>query len=135
MEFEWDPAKERANIAKHRLDIITFKLDPDHPPATDWSGFDAMMEEEREAAARADPDSPPLTQEHLARARRVSPIKALRFKLDLTQEEFAARFHLPLGTVRDWERGARRPDAAARVLLRVIDRNPQAVLQALEDGA
>jgi putative transcriptional regulator len=119
--------------------IITFKLDPDHVPATDWSAFDALTEEEWEAAARADPANPPLTEEHLARTRRVAPgtlgVKALRFKLGLTQEEFARRFHLPLGTVRDWERGARRPDAAATVLLRVIDRNPQAVLQALEDGA
>ena len=114
---------------------ITFRLDPDHPPAMDWSAFDALTEEEQEAAARSDPDSPPLTEEQLARARRVSPIKALRFKLGLTQEEFAARFHLPLGTVRDWERGARRPDAAATVLLRVIARNPEAVRQALEDGA
>lgn len=113
--------------------MIAFKLDPDHQPATDWRDFDAMTEEEQEAAARADPDNPPLTGEQLARTRPVAPIKALRFKLGLTQEQFAARFHLPLGTVRDWERGARRPDAAAKILLRVIARNPQAVLQALED--
>jgi putative transcriptional regulator len=93
-----------------------------------------MTEAEQEAAALTDPDSPPLTEEQLARARRVPAIKALRFKLGLTQEEFATRFHLPLGTVRDWERGARQPDAAATILLRVIARNPQAVLQALEEG-
>jgi putative transcriptional regulator len=114
--------------------IITFKLDPDTPPATDWSKFDAMTEADQEAAALVDPDCPPLTEEQLARARPVPTIKALRFKLGLTQEEFAARFHLPLGTVRDWERGARRPDAAATILLLVIARNPQAVLQALEEG-
>ena len=89
--------------------IITFKLDPDHPPATDWSAFDALTEEEQEAAARSDPDSPPLTEEQLARTRRVAPgtlgVKALQSKLGLTQKEFATRFHLPLGTVRDWERG------------------------------
>ena len=114
--------------------IITYRLDPDAPPATDWSRFDAMTEEQRQTAALADPDCPPLTEEQLARARAVPPLKVLRFKLGLTQEEFAARFHLPLGTVRDWERGARRPDAAAVVLLRVIDHNPQAVLQALEEA-
>ena len=37
------------------------------------------------------------------RARRVPTVRALRQKLNLTQEEFAQRFHLPLGTVRDWE--------------------------------
>ena len=114
--------------------IITFSLDPDNPPVTDWSRFDALTDEELEAAALADPDSPPLTEGQLARARRVPPLKALRFKLGLTQEEFAARFQLPLRTVRDWERGARRPDAAATILLRVIERNPQAVLDALENG-
>jgi putative transcriptional regulator len=50
----------------------------------------------------------------------------------LTQEQFAARFHLPLGTVRDWEQGAHRPDKAAQVLLMVIARNPDAVARALE---
>jgi putative transcriptional regulator len=53
--------------------------------------------------------------------------------LNLTQEEFAARFHLPLGTVRDWEQGAHRPDKAAQVLLTVISRDSDAVVRALED--
>ncbi len=113
--------------------IITFRLDPNNPPQTDWSRFDAMTDEEKHAAALSDPDNPPLTEEQLARARRVSPIKALRFRLDFTQEAFAARFQIPLGTLRDWERGAREPEAAAKVLLRVIARNPQAVMQALEE--
>jgi transcriptional regulator with XRE-family HTH domain len=50
----------------------------------------------------------------------VPTVRALRQKLNLTQEEFAKRFHLPLGTVRDWEQGAHRPDKAAQVLLTVI---------------
>ncbi len=56
----------------------------------------------------------------------------MRKKLNLTQEEFAARFHLPLGTVRDWEQGAHRPDQAARVLLTVIEKDPDGVVRALE---
>ena len=52
--------------------------------------------------------------------------------MNLTQEEFAARFHLPLGTVRDWEQGAHRPDKAAQVLLMVIARDPDAVARALK---
>jgi putative transcriptional regulator len=59
-------------------------------------------------------------------------MRALRKKLNLTQEEFAARFHLPLGTVRDWEQGAHRPDKAAQVLLTVIERDPEAVARALK---
>ncbi len=53
-------------------------------------------------------------------------------QLNITQEEFAARFHLPLGTVRDWEQGAHRPDRAAEVLLTVIAKDPDAVARALE---
>jgi len=68
----------------------------------------------------------------LARARRVPTVRASRTRLNLTQEEFAARFHLPLGTVRGWEQGAHRPDKAAQVLLTVIARDPDAVARALE---
>jgi len=109
-----------------------FKLNPKRPPKTDWRAFDAMSEKDRHRAALSDADSPPATEAQLARARRVPTVRALRKKLNLTQEEFAARFHLPLGTVRDWEQGAHRPDKAAQVLLTVIARDPDAVARALE---
>jgi putative transcriptional regulator len=53
--------------------------------------------------------------------------------MNLTQQEFAARFGLPLGTVRDWEQGTHRPDRAAQVLLAVIAKDPDAVIRALEE--
>ena len=112
--------------------ITRFNLDPKIPPKTDWRTFDAMSDEERHRAALSDPDCPPASEAQLARARRVPTVRALRKKLNLTQEEFAARFHLPLGTVRDWEQGAHRPDKAAQVLLTVIARDPDAVARALE---
>ncbi len=59
-------------------------------------------------------------------------VRALRKKLNVTQEEFAGRFRLPLGTVRDCEQGGRRPDQAAQVLLTVIAKDPDAVAHALE---
>ena len=91
-----------------------------------------MSEEERRGAGLSDPDFPPATEAQLARARRAPTVRALREKLNLTQEQFAERFHLPLGTVRDWEQGAHRPDKAAQVLLTVIGRDPDAVARALE---
>jgi len=112
--------------------ITKFKLNPKRPPKTDWRAFDAMSEEERHRGALSDPESPPATGAQLARARRVPTVRALRKKLNLTQEEFAARFHLPLGTVRDWEQGAHVPDKAAQVLLTVIAKDPDAVSRALE---
>jgi putative transcriptional regulator len=87
--------------------------------------------QERHRAVVSDPDAPPATEAQLARARRVPTVRALRKMLNLTQEEFAMRFHLPLGTVRDWEQGAHRPDKAAQVLLTVIARDPDAVARAL----
>jgi putative transcriptional regulator len=115
-----------------RGSITRFKLEPKKPLASDWRAFDAMTEEERHQAALSDLEAPPATETQLARARRVPTVRALRKKLNLTQEEFAARFHLPLGTVRDWEQGAHRPDKAAQVLLTVIARDPDAVARALE---
>jgi len=112
--------------------ITNFRLNPKKPPKTDWRRFDAMCDEERHRASRSDPDCPPATEAQLARARRVPNVRALRKKLKMTQEEFAARFHLPLGTVRDWEQGAHRPDKAAEVLLTVIAKDPDAVARALE---
>src|SRR5438046_9537841 len=109
-----------------------FKLNPRKPPRTDWGAFDAMSEEQRHRAAVSDPDAPPAAKSQLARAHRVPTVGALRKKLNLTQEEFAARFHLPLGTVRDWEQGAHRPDKAAQVVLTGIAKDPDAVARALE---
>ena len=56
----------------------------------------------------------------------------MRRALHLTQEEFAARFRIPLGTLRDWEQGKTEPDQAARAYLTVIARNPKAVTDALD---
>ena len=99
---------------------------------TDWARVDAMTEEEIEANALSDPDNPPLAAEQLARLKPVPNPKQIRQRLHLTQEQFAARFHLRVGTVRDWEQGTKEPDSAAKALLRVIDKDPEAVIRALE---
>jgi putative transcriptional regulator len=86
----------------------------------DWSRLDAMTEEDVLAAARADPDAQPSTPEQLKRMRRISPAKHLRWKLGLSQAEFAEKFHIPLGTLRDWEQHRTEPDQAAKAYLKVI---------------
>jgi putative transcriptional regulator len=101
------------------------------PDRTDWARLEAMTEEEIEANALADPDNPPLTDEELARMRPVPNPRRIRARLKLTQEQFAAQFEVPPGTLRDWEQGVRVPDCAARTLLRVIDQDPDAVIKAL----
>ena len=59
-------------------------------------------------------------------------VKAVRGQTGLTQEEFAARFAISLGTLRHWERGDRTPHGTALVLLNIISKQPKAVLRALE---
>jgi putative transcriptional regulator len=59
----------------------------------------------------------------------------IRRNMGLTREAFALRFGLSLGTVRDWEQRKRRPEGAARVLLAVIEKEPEAVARALAAAA
>jgi putative transcriptional regulator len=59
------------------------------------------------ANALSDPDNPPLTEADLARLKPLPKARALRIRLRLTQEELATRCHIPLGTLRDWDQGAR----------------------------
>jgi putative transcriptional regulator len=100
-------------------------------PGTDWARLEAMTEEEIEANALSDPDNPPLTIEELNRMRPVPQPRRIRERLGLTQEQFAERFEIPLGTLRDWEQRVSEPDRSARTLLRVIEQDPEAVVKAL----
>ena len=97
-----------------------------------WRRFDALKDAEVHEAALGDPDAQPLTDEAVARMNRVPRARTLRRALGLTQEEFAARYRIPIGTLRDWEQGRSEPDQPARAYLTVIARDPDAVLRALE---
>jgi putative transcriptional regulator len=87
-----------------------------------------------EAAAATDPDNLPLTKAQLKQLRSVPRVKTLRRALGLTQEEFATRYQIPLGTLRDWEQGRTEPDQAARAYLSVIGHDPKTVARALHAG-
>jgi putative transcriptional regulator len=58
-------------------------------------------------------------------------VKAIRRRLKLTQIQFARRFGIPEGTLRDWEQGRRQPEGPARAFLLVIQHEPKAVERAL----
>lgn len=98
----------------------------------DWSRLEAMTEAERHAAALSDPDAQPLTPEDFKRMQRTPQVRVIRRALGLSQEDFAARYHIPLGTLRDWEQGRVEPDQAARAYLKVIAREPETVREALQ---
>ena len=101
------------------------------PPQHDWSRYDAMSDAQRNVAAAHDPDVMALTPADFKRMKRMARVKLIRRALGLTQEEFAGRFRIPLGTLRDWEQGVAVPDRSARAYLTVIARNPEAVHKAL----
>lgn len=93
--------------------------------------LEAQDDEAAQAAALDDPDNPPLTDERLAQLSPVARTRTLRRALRLTQEEFAARYHIPLGTLRDWEQGRTQPDQPTRAYLTVIANDPEGVFRAL----
>jgi putative transcriptional regulator len=94
-----------------------------------------MTDAEIEETARSDPDNPPLSASQMAKMRRVPRVKTLRRALHLTQEQFADIYHIPLGTLRDWEQGRSEPDQPARAYLKVIASDPKAVERALRNAA
>ena len=56
-------------------------------------------------------------------------VKALREGYGLSQTKFAALLGISPGTLRNWEQGRRKPEGSARILLRVVERHPEAVLE------
>lgn len=58
-------------------------------------------------------------------------VRAIRRELGVNQRDFAARFGFTLGAVRDWEQGRRQPERSARILLKIIEREPEAVERVL----
>ena len=91
-----------------------------------------MTAAQKHSAALSDPDNQPLTDADMSRMKRVPRAKIIRRALGLTQEAFAARYRIPIGTLRDWEQGRAEPDEAARAYLQVIAREPEMVRKALQ---
>ena len=101
-------------------------------PPSDAEWDPPMTDDEVMTAALSDPDAQPSTPEQLARMRRISFAKHVRFIVGLSQEDFARCFGIPIGTLRDWEQHRTEPDTAAMSYLKVIKANPKVVAKALE---
>ena len=85
--------------------------------------FAMMMEGMADAIAHVEGDG------DRARVARPLDVKMVRAATRKTQAEFARTYHLPIGTVRDWEQRRRQPDAPARILLSLIEADPLGVEQ------
>jgi len=109
-------------------------LDEGHERPFPIAPMRSMTDEEISAAAQADPDAKPMTEQELKTVRRIPRVKTMRRALGITQEEFASRYHVPLGTLRDWEQGRTEPDQPTKAYLTVIAHDPEGVRQALENA-
>ena len=95
------------------------------------NAFDSIKQGLNEAIAHAKSKGKKSAGVKLYEPQKVD-VSTLRARMSLTQEQFAARFGFSVATRRHWERGDRSPSGASLVLLNVIDRNPAAVLKALQ---
>ena len=109
--------------------IVRFKRGDVMPSMTPemLAYLDAMTPKEIERNALEDPDNPPLTDEELELGRVSRNIRLVREGLDLSQEEFAARYGFDINQLLDWENGRLLPDHAMRAYFRLIQRDPAAV--------
>jgi putative transcriptional regulator len=125
--------KKNSTKARIRADGTVVLVNPDgREEPLSVTAILPRSEVEIEAAAADDIENPPITPEQLKRLRPVPRVKTLRRALGLTQEEFAKRYDIPIGTLRDWEQGRTQPDQPARAYLTVIARDPEGVRRALE---
>lgn len=86
------------------------------------------------ASNAPDPDAP-LLDEEFERGRAAVLARKARSATGLSQPAFAAKYGVPVASLRDWEQGRRKPDAATRNYLRVIASMPDAVARALDGAA
>ena len=100
---------------------------------TDWPRVDAMSDEDIAQAAATDPDARLLTPRELAEAQKSSDVdvRSIRRKQELSQVAFATHYGFPLQALREWEEGLRPPSRLARLLLKVIEYEPEAVERVL----
>jgi putative transcriptional regulator len=86
--------------------------------------LDDLSDADVEAGALSDTDNPPQTTEQLRRMALAREVRLTREKLGLSQPEFAARFHIGVARLRDFEQARSEPDVIVRVFLRMIFEDP-----------
>lgn len=89
--------------------------------------FEQIREGLEQAIAHAAGEPVDALMHHPARP----DVKKIRQKTGLTQEQFAARCHISVNTLRHWERGDRQPHGPAIALLQLFERKPQFVMEML----
>lgn len=108
------------------------------PNRNDWNRLAALSDQEIDAQIGANPDAAPdvslLPIEDAALMEPVD-VKAIRSKMGMSQQQFAETFGLSVSDLRSWEQQSRAPRGPAHTLLKIIDREPEAVRRALSAAA
>ena len=114
--------------------ITRIVVDWDNPPKgkTDWARVDAMTDEEAYQNALDDPDNPPSDQYPEGALKPVFRTKMIRWRLGMSQQEFADTFGFSLRSLQMWEQGKPEPNKAICTYIRVIATDPEAVMRALD---
>ena len=110
------------------MKTVSMTIDPAVPATLNSGRIDPARVDattEADSARQAQADEAEAMQDAAKFARRV------RKRLGLSQAEFSERIDVPLETIRNWEQGKRRPTGAAKSLLKVLDKAPEAALAAL----
>jgi len=133
MRFEWDPAKDKTNRAKHGLSFEKatglFKTS-----ASKNSQAESMSDEIRELTDRDLARAMPRKQrERILRGQLAGgkDVAALRRFVGLTQHRFADALGISVHTLRNWEQGRRSPAGPAMALLRIAARHPRVLRENL----
>ena len=92
--------------------------------AVDWAFVDAMTDEDIARQIAANPDAAPDMAPEV-------DVRAIRHATGMTQAQFAAAFEFSVRTLREWERGAKKPSGPARTLLRAIKGDSEGLRRAL----
>lgn len=110
------------------MKTIHVKIDPADPASVKLGRIDRARVDattEQDIAAQQAADEMEAMQDAAKFARRV------RKRLGLSQVEFSERIGVSLDTIRNWEQGKRCPTGAAKALLKILDKAPEAALAAL----
>lgn len=97
-------------------------------PDVDWAMLDATTDADIERHKLEDGENPAAEP----KGRLVVPPALVRKRLGLSQGAFASLLGVPVGTLRNWEQGRVQPDPAARALLVILYREPEAATRALQ---
>ena len=100
-------------------------------PTMDRAKIARTTETDIRRQMRADGEDP----NHAPRLEDIFTPQAIRKRLGMTQTQFAEALRIPVATLRNWEQGRNAIDPAARSLLILVARDPEAMLTALAEAA